>query len=161
MAYTTSSNLITNSDATPAVMNDVGVAGGRMRVCADNFESGALATGNTVALCRLPVNARVYSIKMSNDDLGTTVPADLGIYTTAAVAKDIDAFASAVALGTAASDVELRYEAANISTNGDKLWELAGDTSNPGGEYDIAFTAGTVSGGATGTISFQVYYTID
>lgn len=167
MAYTKSSNLITNSDATPVVMNDIGVAGGRIRVCADSFESGALTTGDTVALCRLPVNARVYSILIWNDDLGTTVPADLGIYATDATVKDADAFAAAYALGTANADdegIELRFEnggANGIDSMQNKLWELAGDSSNPGGHYDIAFTCGTVSGGATGTISFQVLYTVD
>ena len=35
---------------------------------------------------------------------------------------------------------DVRFEAANIDTTGKKMYELAGDTSDPGGYYYIAVT---------------------
>lgn len=162
---TTKSNLITNSDATPVVMNDVGLSGGRMRVAQDNFEVAAAdfdADGDIIRLCRLPVNARVLSIKLWSDDMGGSGTLDCGIYPTDSdTPKDDDFYATDFdSSGQATDGAELRFEAANIDTLGDKLWENAGDSSNPGGHYDICLTAEAGFSNAF-TCAFQVVYTID
>ena len=60
----TSSNLITNIDATPPVKNDVSKSGGRMRIMGDAFEVASTdidADGDIIRLARLPSNAVVWS----------------------------------------------------------------------------------------------------
>jgi len=162
---TTKSNLVTNLDAVPTVFNDVGLSGGRVRVAMDNFEvaSGDFdADGDIIRLCRLPANARVLSIKLWNDAMGSSSAPNAGIYpTNSDTASDEDFYATAVDTSSAVTGTELRFEAADISTAGDKLWENAGASSNPGGHYDIALTQ-TASATATAfTVAFEVLYTID
>jgi|TARA_Y100000310_G_scaffold343736_1_gene452771 hypothetical protein len=161
---TTKSNLITNLDAVPSVFNDVGLSGGRVRIAMDNFEVTAAdfdADGDIITLCRLPVNARVLSIKLWADAMGTSAAPNCGIYSGTTI-KDEDFFATAVDTASAVAASELRFEAADANTAGDKLWENAGDSANPGGHYDIALTqTASVSGGSDFTVAFEVLYTID
>jgi len=162
---TTKSNLITNSDAVPSVFNDVGLLGGRVRIAMDNFEVASAdwdSDGDIIRMCRLPVNARILSIKLWSDDQGGTGTLDCGIYPTDSdTAKDDNFYAENYdSSGQATDGAELRFQAADVDTLGDKLWENAGDTSNPGGSYDICLTAEAGFSGAF-TCAFQVTYTID
>lgn len=161
---TTKSNLITNLDAVPSVFNEVGLSGGRVRIAMDNFEVATAdydADGDYISLCRLPVNARVLSIKLWADAMGTSSATNCGVYSGSSI-KDEDFFASAVDTSSAVAASELRFEAANINTMGDKLWENAGESSNPGGHYDIVLTqTATATNGSDFTVSFEVLYTID
>jgi hypothetical protein len=121
------------------------------------------ATGGTITLTRVPVDAKIASIMLAFDDLGTSAPADLGFYkagSAGATAVDIDAMASAIAMGTAQTTwAEYRFEAANISTADQPAWELAGLSARPDyGDFDIVLTFGTVSSGAVGDVSFKVEY---
>ena len=59
----------------PSVFNEVGLSGGRVRIAMDNFEVATAdydADGDYISLCRLPVNARVLSIKLWADAMGTS-----------------------------------------------------------------------------------------
>lgn len=121
------------------------------------------ATGGTITLTRIPVDAKITSIQLAFDDLGTTTPADLGFYeggTAGATAVDIDAIASAIAMGTAqATLAEYRFEAADHSTYDQSAWELAGLSARPNyGTFDLVLTFGTVSGGAVGDVTFRLEY---
>ena len=123
------------------------------------------ATGGTVTLARVPVDAVITSIQLAFDDLGTSAPADLGFYeggSAGADAVDIDAIASAIAMGTAqATLAEYRFEAADHSTATQRAWELAGLSERPSyGNFDLVLTFGTVSGGAVGDVTFKLEYVI-
>ena len=175
MAVNTSdSNLVANADASPPVMNPVGKQGGRVRIIQDNFEVAAedvTDIGDIIRLARVPVNARIHSIQIANDDLDSgagALAADLGIYdpNNGNAVKDADAFASAIGQLAAATafGTELRWESGvnGIDTLGKKLWELAGDSEDPGGEYDIALTlTAGASTPAAGTIAFIILYVVD
>jgi len=112
----------------------------------------------------LPVNARLLSLKIGNDDLGGTLTADVGTYTTAStpVAVDANAIATAHSFSTAAGLTEvLGGDAAPLALHGGTLWELSGVAANPGGSYIVALTVVTSTTPAIGTISWSILYTID
>jgi len=123
------------------------------------------ATGGTVTLTRVPVDAIITSIQLAFDDLGTSAPADLGFYeggSAGATAVDSDAIATAIAMGTAQTTLaEYRFEAADHSTATQRAWELAGLSARPSyGNFDLVLTFGTVSGGAVGDVTFKLEYVI-
>ena len=108
-------------------------------------------------LAPIPSNATVPHIFVGSDTLGGSNTFNVGIYTDAGVVKDEDVFATAVADAGAMADV--RFEAANINTCGQKMYELAGDSSDPGGYYYIAVTM-AAAGGTEGDLSFIIHYVV-
>ena len=54
---------------------------------------------------------------------------------------------------------DVRFEAANINTCGQKMYELAGDSSDPGGVYYVAATM-SAAGGTGGDMSFIINYIV-
>lgn len=167
----TNSNIVDIQDGTTTTKLSVAKFGGRVRIAADNFELVAAnfdADGDTIHLCNLPVNAVIHSIKVSTDDLdtGATVAFNYGIYSTdLGTIKDEDFFATAVTAQAASTLTEIYDEAAaagNVAGVGDPLWQNAGDTSDPGGQYAIVATATAANAGAqAGTFAFQILYSID
>ena len=109
-------------------------------------------------LAPIPSNASVTSLFIGSDSLGGSCTFNVGIYTTAGVVKDEDVFATLVADGAAMTDV--RFEAANIDTAGQKMYELAGDSTDPGGYYYIAATM-SAAGGTAGTMSWNISYVVN
>ena len=65
-----------------------------------------------------------------------------------------------VELAAGDSDNDVRFEAANIDTAGKKMYELAGDSSDPGGYYYIAVTF-SAAGGTAGTLSWNISYVVN
>jgi len=166
----TSSNLITNTDATPPVLNSVAKAGGRMRIMADAFEVASAdidADGDIIRLCRLPAHAVVYSIKIWSDDLGGSGTVDCGLYAEGGTtATDATIFADNFDIsGQVTNGSELRAQvasAAAIASIGKKLYECLATplTADPQVMYDLCLTVETVCS-AAGTVGFVVQYTID
>ena len=172
------SNLIANIVANPPVHNHVGVSGGRVRVMADTFtSSGWATTADTVTLCRLPSNARIWSIRMATGDLGSGSSAtfDLGLYTDGPAATVENAAAklifadgvdcqNAIASSDTTGMIEYAWQVDDDGSNvGKRLWELAnngGNTEDGHITYDLCMTA--MHGDCQdGVISFVVLYTID
>ena len=157
---TKNSDLVANFEATPQVANSAGLLHGVVRVAQGTI---ALATGDSdnddvVMLAPIPSNAVVSQLFIGSDTLGGSCTFNVGIYTTAGVVKDEDVFATAVADAAAMADV--RFEAADIDTAGKKMWELAGDSSDPGGYYYIAATM-AAAGGTAGTMSWNISYVVN
>lgn len=114
-----------------------------------------LASGGTPAAFTIADIARMMTFK-SSDRIsqlfvgaagGTAVAANLGIYLAGTAhdgaAVDEDEFASALSLaGTVTfADVFAESVAAETIRRGMPLWERLGLTSDPGVDYDLAFTA--------------------
>jgi hypothetical protein len=55
---------------------------------------------------------------------------------------------------------DVRFEAADLNTASKKLWELAGDTSDPGGYYYVAITF-NATGGTAGTLAWNINYIVN
>ena len=157
---TKNSDLVANYEATPQVQNSAGELHGVVRVAQGTI---ALAAGDSddndiVMLAPIPSNATVSQLFVGSDTFGGSCTFNVGIYTSAGVVKDEDCFASAVADAAAMADV--RFEAADINTAGKAMWEIAGDSSDPGGHYYIAATM-AAAGGTAGDMSFNICYIID
>jgi len=161
---------VTNFIADPPVMNAARNFGGTMRVACGTVAAAAgdLSAGDTIQLCLLPSNAAVVSIKIFNDDLdsGTTHTMHIGLYLVAedgtVSIKDVDAYASATTDCRAAVIVgtEVAFEARDINKMGQRVWEDAGDSSDPGGFYSLGFES-QAAGDQAGDISYLVTYVTD
>ena len=156
---TKNSTLISNFEATPTVLNDASLLHGVLRVAQGTI---ALAAGDSddddvVMLAPIPSNATVAHIFIGSDTFGGSCTFNVGIYTSAGVVKDEDVFATAVADAGAMADV--RFEAADINTAEKKMYELAGDTTDPASYYYIAATM-AAAGGTGGDMSFIIHYTV-
>lgn len=161
------STAITNATATPRVLNTTGLAGGRLHrsIGFVNIANGDSAT-SIYRVARLPSSCYVDSIRLTCLDIGTTANADIGLYyptthTNGGAVIDVDAFASGVNIHGGSIDVDVDYEsgaAAGLITNAEKrLWERAGLSSDPGGEFDLVLGLSADSD-AAGTVLVRVYF---
>lgn len=106
-----------------------------------------------------------WSIKhiwVYNDAITGGTSFDVGLYTTAAtpVVVDVDAYASAVSMATARTDVpiDVAFEARNITAVNQKVHQDGAVTTDPCAWYYLSLTANTV-GSAQGDITLIVEYT--
>jgi len=157
---TLNSTLVGNYEASPVVMSDASLYTGVMRVAQGTLElaAGDSTDNDIVMLAPIPTHASISAIKIATDTFGGSCTFNVGLYTDAGVVKDEDCFATAVADAGAMADV--RFEAANITTCGDKVFTNAGDTVDPGGFYYVAVTF-AATGGTAGSMSFIIEYIIN
>lgn len=152
------STLITNADATPAVLNSPRVDGGfeRIEVATAAITSGD-NTGSTYRMFRVPSNAVMTDLRVYSPDIGTTTISDIGLYRTAkdgGAVVDADFFASALSLKDGAlNGTDVLHESAvfSIANSGKELWDALGLSSDPSVFYDVAFTL-TADADATATV---------
>lgn len=118
-----------------------------------------------VMLAPIPTCARITSIVVFSDALAASgLAVDVGLYQTDGTVVDRDAYASAITTFQAGSTtgVEVAFEARDINKMGQRVWEDAAATSDPGGHYYLALTVETVGGTpADGDISFRIEYEIN
>ena len=157
---TKNSDLVANLEASPQVMNNAQELHGVIRVAQGNV---ALAAGDStdddiVMLAPIPSNATITSLRVGTDALGGSCTYNVGLYTDAGIVKDEDFFATSVADG--AGLAELRYEAADLNTTGQKVYTMAGDSTDPGGFYYIAATF-DATGGTAGDMAFIIEYVVN
>ena len=159
-------DIVTNFVAVPQVKNSSQQLHGVKRIAQGTIAlaAGDLSAGDTVMLAPVPTNASISSIKLFNDDLdsGTTNTADVGLWTTAIAAVDDDAYAAASQVLRTASTTgnEMAFLARDINKCGQKVWEDAGQSSDPGGYYYVALTF-DAAGDTAGDLSFVIEYTVD
>ena len=159
-------DIVTNFVATPQVKNDSQQLHGVKRIAQGTIAlaAGDLSATDTVMLAPIPTNASISSIKLFNDDLdsGSTNTTDVGLWTTDIVAVDDDAYASAITDLRAAvtTGTEVAFEARNINKCGQKVWEDAGQSSDPGGYYYVGLLF-DAAGDTAGDLSFVIEYTVD
>tara|TARA_Y100000310_G_C20692417_1_gene823198 strand:- start:1310 stop:1813 length:504 start_codon:yes stop_codon:yes gene_type:complete len=160
--------LASNHLASPRVHSPSYQLHGSMRVACGTIElaAGDVSAGDTIMLAPIPTNAAVVSIKIYNDDLdsGSTVTMHVGLYTADGnvTAKDIDAYASATTDLRAAvlTGTEVAFEARNVNLMGQRVWEDAGDSTDPGGYYFIGLET-DAAGDTAGDLSYLITYVID
>ena len=157
---TKNTDLVANFEATPQVKNSAAELHGVLRTANGTVEldTGDSDNDDIVMLAPLPSNAVVPSLFIGSDSFGGSCTFNVGIYTTDGTVKDEDVFATDVADAGAMADV--RFEAADINTAGQKMFELAGDTTDPGGYYYIAVTM-SAAGGTAGTLSWNISYVVN
>tara|TARA_E500000331_G_scaffold117714_1_gene114884 strand:- start:98 stop:577 length:480 start_codon:yes stop_codon:yes gene_type:complete len=157
---TKNTDLVANFEATPQVANNAAELHGVLRTAHGSVElaAGDSTDNDIVMLAPIPSNAAVPSLFIGSDTFGGSCTFNVGVYTSAGVVKDEDVFATSVADAAAMADV--RYEAADLDTGSKKLWELAGDSEDPGGYYYIAITF-NATGGTAGTLNWNISYVVD
>ena len=157
---TKNTDLVANFEATPQVANNAAELHGVLRTAHGSVElaAGDSTDNDIVMLAPVPSNAAIPTLFVGSDTFGGSCTFNVGVYTSAGVVKDEDAFATSVADAAAMADV--RYEAADLDTGSKKLWELAGDSEDPGGYYYIAITF-NATGGTAGTLNWNISYVVD
>ena len=160
--------LASNFVASPPTMSPVTQLHGSMRVACGTIAlaAGDLSAGDTVMLAPVPTGAAVISIKLFNDDLdsGTTNTCDVGLYTSdgEVTAKDDDCYASAITdlRGAVTTGTEVAFEARNINLMGQKVFEDAGDSTDPNTHYFVGLKF-DAAGDTAGDLSFVITYILD
>lgn len=153
------STVLTNRDASPAAMNAQYLSGGTVKRAVATFE---LANGDSIAsifrICELPRNASIHSIRIFCDAI-TSGAGDLGLYQTTAnggAVKSVSCYATAQSIASAITlGTEIMFEFRDVANLQRRVWEDAGDTADPGRNYDLAMTL-TAAAAAAGTLSFMV-----
>ena len=160
--------LVTNFEASPQVMNPAYQQHGVVRIIQGTIAlaAGDLSASDTVMLAPIPTNASVTSIKLFNDDLdsGSTNTCDVGLWTADGIvtAVDDDCYASAITDLRAAvtTGTEVAFEARNVNLMGQRVWEDAGQSSDPGGYYNIGLIF-DAAGDTAGDLSFMIEYVVN
>lgn len=148
------STVISNRDATPKVLTDSFVAGGTGTECEGYVQTASAAdgAGTKYVLCQVPSNARVSTVKISADALGTSCTLDVGVWwptfiptgaglvsSTASTVINTQLFASALAASNSQAAVDITNQSTNNSILNQELplWKAAGLASDPGIDLDI------------------------
>ena len=157
---TKNTDLVANFEATPQVANNAAELHGVLRTAHGTVElaAGDSTDNDIVMLAPIPSNAAVTQLFVGASELGGSCQYNVGVYTSAGAVKDEDVFASAVDVPAAMAD--LRFEAADLNTGSKKLWELAGDSTDPGGYYYIAVTF-SATGGTAETMNWNISYVVN
>jgi hypothetical protein len=157
---TKNTDLVANFEAIPQVANNAAELAGVLRTAHGFVElaAGDSTDDDIVMLAPIPSNAAVPQLFVGSDTLGGSCTFNVGIYETDGTVKDEDVFATSVADEAALADV--RFQAADLNTASKKLWELAGDTSDPGGYYYVAITF-NATGGTAGTLAWNINYIVN
>ena len=157
---TKNTDLVANFEATPQVANSAAELAGVLRTAHGSVElaAGDSTDNDIVMLAPIPSNAAVPTLFVGSDTFGGSCTFNVGIYKTDGTVKDEDVFATSVADAAAMADV--RYEVADLNTGSQKLWELAGDSEDPGGYFYIAITF-NATGGTAGTLNWNISYVVD
>jgi len=158
----TKSTIVTNLDASPPVVNDVRLMGGRVREQVATVEVAAADDdGSVFRLFRVHSSWRVASIELLNDAITVGTVYDLGIYDIAGAGGAVvvqEAYGSDIDMSSArVAPLNATYEAKNIDKAEKMVWQDAGLSADPKKFYDIALTASTV-GTAAGTITGILRY---
>ncbi len=161
----TKTTAISNADANPSVTNPHYAE--KANDYNTPFQVAVLAAdddGSVYRIARLPSSAVLLAIPTVNTAITGGTSYNLGFYQTTqnggAIVGSGNQIATAVDMSAArgaTGPLDLRFEAAAVTTAGQRIWEILGLTADPGIEYDLAFTAATVGTGA-GTIGGYVSY---
>jgi len=158
----TKSTAVTNADATPPVMNDLNIAGGRLREIVATVEVAVADTDLSVyRLARVHSSWRISAIQIFNDTNASGTDFNLGLYATAAdggAVVDDNVYGDAISMASArVVPLDATFEIRGIEKIEQEVWQDAGLSSDTGVWYDIALT-GIVVGTDDGTISARIQY---
>ncbi len=157
---TRNTDLVANTLASPQVLNDAAELHGVLRVAAGTAEllAGDSTDNDIVLLAPISSKASISTLLVGSDTLGGSCTFNVGVHNYDGTVADEDAFATSVADAAAMADV--RFEAATINTAGQKLWEIAGLSSDPGGLLYVSITF-NATGGTIGTLSWNINYAVN
>lgn len=159
---------VENLDTLPTVASKGAVTthGGRVRYATATYEVAAAASANsTYALARVPSNAVILPIsKLHYDDLASTgsPTIDVGLFNPSGlsgITDDDDALAANIDVATAAGSTNL---VTDLTKMGKAAWEhVASQTADPNQELEIKATLKDAAANTGGTLTAEIYYTVD
>ena len=157
---TRNTGLVANFEAIPQVANNAAELAGVLRTASGTVEllAGDSTDNDIVMLAPIPSNASIPQLFVGSDSLGGSCTFNVGLYKTDGTVKDEDVFATLVADEAALADV--RFEQADLNTGSQKLWQLAGDSTDPGGYFYVAVTF-AATGGSAGTMNWNIHYVVN
>ncbi len=116
---------------------------------------------STYLIAHLPSNARIHDQSwIGYDDMASTgAPTlDVGTFNAIGGSDDVDAINDGLTVATAARTVPFIKILADI---GKYLWDLAGETSDPGGFIDIKLTMDDADVNIGGTVAGEIFYSME
>lgn len=141
----------TNLVANPQVVNDIGASSNRPHVAFERITIPDTANADThITGVKLPVDARVISVRFGCDDLGTAGTIDLGLFrrdglnSSTFTVVNANCIANNIDVATAAVATAERLVVANL---GQRAWQIAGLSARP--DYDHLFVGITTDTGTT------------
>lgn len=157
--------VVTDLTAVPQKFVGVNLNGGRVRCSIDTVEVSAAASAtSTYHLARIPSNATILpSSKLHIDALADTLTPtlDIGIYavdSNLVNADDADALNDGIDAKTAGSYDVIK----DVATAGIPAWDfVASETKDPGGLLDIKVAILDAACNTGGSITLELFYTID
>tara|TARA_R100000742_G_C4192746_1_gene24296 strand:+ start:59 stop:538 length:480 start_codon:yes stop_codon:yes gene_type:complete len=157
---TKNTDLVANHLASPQVFNNAAELHGVLRTACGTVElaAGDSTDNDVVLLAPVPSQSTINQLYVGSDDFGGSCTFNVGVHNYDGTVADEDCFATAVADDAAMADV--RHEVATINTVGQKLWEIAGLSSDPGGLLYVSITF-AATGGTAGTLSWNVSYAVN
>jgi len=157
---TLNTGIVANTLASPQVLNDAAELHGVLRVAAGTAElaAGDSTDNDVVLLAPISSKATISQLFVGSDTFGGSCTMNVGVHNYDGTVADEDCFATAVA--DEAAMTEVRHEEATINTVGQKLWEIAGLSSDPGGLLYMSITF-AATGGTAGTLSWDITYAVN
>lgn len=164
---TVKSTYITNRDASPVKGTGASIAGGRVNAATGFVTTATTATtASYYPILSVPSNARISSLNLRCEALGTSCTANIGVFCPTTTTQELlalnSAYTNAAAISSAffASVLDVsaalgRTDILNQSTTNTiakqekELWDALGLASDPNCMLDISMTLGaaTVAGG--------------
>ena len=156
-------NLMTGLAADPKVMADPGF-NGAVRNWTETIETGSADSVNsTYLMARLPSNARLLAAsRIYTDDLSASATTiDIGVFNLSGqstITDDDDAINNGIDVGTVTDAAFVL----GIENYGKKLYEfVSGQSEDPKGDLDIKLTIKDNASTIAGTITVEIFYTLD
>jgi hypothetical protein len=161
----TKSNIVTNLDATPKVLNSLNLMGAVLREQVATIAVAAADDNNsTYRMCRVHSSWRISEMTMFNDAITTGTDYNIGLFAIAedgGAVVDENAYSDAVSFASGSlTGVQVMYEAGSavgIEDIEQAVWQNAGLTADPGLWYDVVLTGITVGSGA-GDLAMRLRY---
>lgn len=157
--------IMTGLAADPIELGNPGIGNGAVRSWVETVEVGAADSAtSTYLMARLPSNARILGLsRIHTDDLASAgAPTlDIGVFNRTGkllITDDPDALNDGVDAATA-TDVAVIKDIANY---GKRLWEyVASQTEDPKTDLDIKVSLVDADVNVGGTMTIELYYTLD
>ena len=157
--------IMTGLAADPVVFGSPGIGNGAVRSWVETVEVGAADSDtSTYLMARLPSNARILGLsRIHTDDLASAgAPTlDIGVFNRTGktdITDDPDALNDGIDAATV-TDVAVVKDIVN---NGIRLWEhVASQTEDPDVDLDIKISLVDADVNVGGTITLELYYTLD
>lgn len=146
-----------NADATPGH----GLAGTVKALVGTVEMTAAASATSTYSFGKIPTNARILGLsELHNDDLATTgsPTLDIGLFAVEGnITDNDDALNDGLDAATAGTKDVIKDKA----NYGKYAYELAGETTDPGGLLEVKVTLKDAACDSGGTISLELLYVVD